>query len=239
MGLRDRFFTPRTARAIMSWRILLGVGGGLAAGFAGLPIGVAIVLGIALYAGSVAAAMPEGPRRPAIDPFTLGEPWRHLVQRSQAAGRKLHDTVDRTDAGPLRDALRSIAQQLDRGIDEGWEIARRGDAIDDAVRRLDPTRLRARLAAAEQRAATAPGPDADAEVASIARQLETADRLREQSDATAASLRLTQTRLDELVARASEVQIGAVPTDRYRHEVDELVVRLEALHQAVQEIRTA
>ena len=38
---------------------------------------------------------------------------------------------------------------------------------------------------------------------------------------------------------ASEVQVGTIDTESYRREVDDLVVRLEALHQAVAEIRTA
>lgn len=239
MGIRDRFFTPQTARAILSWRILLGVGVGAALAIVGLPIGVAIGAGVALYAASVAVAMPTPPRRPVIDPFTLGEPWRQLVQRTQVAGRQLRDTVERTTEGPLRDTLRSIAADLDRGLDEAWAVAQRGDTIDDAVRRLDPTRLRSRLAAAERRAVDEPGPQTDAEIASIRRQLDSADRLRQQSDATAATLRLTQTQLDELVARASEVQVGTVDTASYRRDVDDLVVRLEALHQAVEEIRTA
>lgn len=239
MSLRDRFFTPRTARAILSWRILLGVGAGVAMALAGLPVAVAVGGGIALYAASVAVAMPKPPQRPTIDPFALGEPWRQLVQRSQASGRRLHETVDRASDGPLRDTLAAIAEQLDRGIDEAWAIARRGDEIDDAVRGLDPTGLRSRLATAEQRAAADPTPETAAAVASIQRQLESADRLREQSDAAAASLRLTQTQLDELVARASEIQVGAVDTDAYRREVDDLVIRLEALHQAVEETRTA
>ena len=239
MGFRDRFFTPRTARAILSWRILLGFGVGAALALAGLPIGVAIGVGVALYAASVAMAMPAPVRRPVIDPFTLGEPWRQLVQRSQVAGRQLRDTVERTTEGPLRDTLRAIADELDHGLDEAWAVAQRGDAIDDAVRRLDPTRLRSRLATAERRAGDDPGPQTDAEVASIRRQLDSAARLRQQSDAAAASLRLTQTQLDELVARASEVQVGTIDTESYRREVDDLVVRLEALHQAVAEIRTA
>ena len=239
MGIRDRLFTPQTARAILSWRILLGVGTGVAMAFAGLPVGIAIGIGVALYAASVATALPKPPQRPMIDPFTIGEPWRQLVQRTQTAGRELRATVERASDGPLRDTLRAIADQLDRGVDEAWAIARRGDAIDDAVRRLDPTALRSRLASAERRATTEPSPDAETEVASIRRQLDSADRLRQQSDEAAASLRRTQTQLDELVARANEVLIGTVDTDAYRRDVDDLVIRLEALHRAVEEIRTA
>jgi len=234
MAFRDRFYTPNTAKAILSWRLLLGVGVGIVAGLLGLPIVAAIGVGAAAYAVSVMIAMPRA-TTVAIDPFVLGEPWRRLMQDAQGASRKLHTTVASTTEGPLRSTLQAIADQLEHGLAEAWAVARRGDEIDDAVRRLDPTALRSKLATQRQRAAAAPSPDADAAVASVERQIDTADRLKQHSAETADALRLTQTRLDELVARASEVQVGVVDTDAYRRDVDDLVIKLEALHQAVQE----
>ena len=67
----------------------------------------------------------------------------------------------------------------------------------------------------------------------------TAELLMHQSDETAASLRRTQIQLDELVARAAEVQVGAADTDTYARDVDDLVIQLEALHQAVEETSTS
>jgi hypothetical protein len=244
VGVRDRFFTPTTAKAIMSWRILLGVGVAAVTAVAGLPLGLAIALGAGLYVGSVVAAMPRSRARPAIDPFTLSEPWRRLIQQAQASGRKLRSTIDGLDDGPIREQMRSIAEQLEHGLDEAWQIARRGDEIDEVVRTLDPARLRSKLASlnAESGAgSTQPGersPDVDAAIASVEEQLATADRLKRQSSETAAALRASQIRLDELVARAGEVRIGTVDTAAYAHEVDDVVVRLEALHQAVQETGT-
>jgi hypothetical protein len=239
MGLRDRFFTPKTAKAILSWRILLGVGVGVALGFAGLPVAAAIGLGLVVYAGSVAVAMPRAAKPPAIDPFVLSEPWRQLMQGAQASARKLRATVGNTSSGPLKNTLQDIANQLEHGLGEAWEVAKRGDEIDDAVRRLDPTALRSKLATLSSQAEANPSPEADLAVKSVERQLESADRLKAQSSDTAASLRLTQTQLDELVARASEVRVGAFDTDTYAKDVDDLVIKLEALHQAVQETRTA
>lgn len=237
MGFRDRLLTPTAARAILSWRLVLGIGAGVALALAGLPLAIAVGCGVALYAASVGVALPRAPQRPSIDPFALGEPWRQLVQRAQAADRELRDAVRQMSGGPLRDTLSDIADQVGRGVDEAWAIARRGDEIDDAVRRLEPTALRSRLASAEQRADG--GPDDDAVVTSLRRQLDAAERLRQLSDETASTLRLTQTRLDELVARASEVQVGSVDTESYRRDVDDLVIRLEALHQAIEETERA
>ncbi|MFW2335938.1 hypothetical protein [Ilumatobacter sp.] len=239
MGFRDRFYTPTTAKALLSWRILVGVGVGAALAVAGLPIALAAAAGVGVYAATVVRAMPRGARRPAIDPFVLSEPWRQLIQGAQGSARKLRSTVSSTDDGPLRSTMEGIVDQLEHGLDEAWEIAKRGDEIDDAVRRLDPTALRSKLDTLRGRAEASPSPDADAAVASIERQLATAERLKLQSADTAAALQRTQTQLDELVARASEVRIGAVDTEVYRQEVDDLVIRLEALHQAVEETRSA
>ena len=237
VAFRDRFFTRTTAKAILSWRIALGAVVAVVTALAGLHVGVAVALGVAVYAGSVLAAMPKESRRPSIDPFVLSEPWRQLMRDAQGSGRKLRSTIDGMSDGALRDSLRAIAEQLDRGLDEAWEIAKRGDEIDDIVRNLDPTRLRSRLGALQAQAATSPGPESDAAIASLEKQLATADRLKAQSGQTAATLRNTQIQLDEVVARASEVRAGTAETESYAHAVDELVVQLEALHQAVAEIR--
>ncbi len=208
-------------------------------GVAGLPIGVALGAGAAIYAGSVAVAMPKGAPVATIDPFVLSEPWRQLMQQAQGSGRKLRSTVSTADDGPIKQTMQAVADQLERGLAEAWEVAKRGDEIDDAVRRLDPTALRSKLATLQTQAADDDSPEHAAAIASVERQIETADRLKQQSAATAASLRLTQTQLDELVARASEVRIGTVDTAAYQRDVDDLVIKLEALHQAVEETRTA
>lgn len=239
MGFRDRFYTPTTAKALLSWRILLGLGVGVAVAVAGLPIGVAIGAGVALYAASVGTAMPKGVPQANIDPFVLSEPWRQIMQQAQGAGRKLRSTVASADNGPLKTTMQGIAEQLERGLAEAWAVAQRGDEIDDAVRRLDPTGLRSKLATLQAQAAASPSPEHDAAIASVERQIATTDRLKAQSAETAATLQLTQTQLDELVARANEVQVGAVDTAAYQRDVDELVIKLEALHQAVEETRTA
>jgi len=239
MGFRDRFYTPTTAKALLSWRILVGVGVGAALTVAGLPIAVAVAAGVGVYGATVALAMPKAAKRPRIDPFVLSEPWRQLIQQAQGASRKLRSTVADADDGPLRSTMQSIVEQLEHGLDEAWEIAKRGDEIDDAVRRLDPTALRSKRDTLRRRADESPSPDAEAAVESVERQLGTAERLKQLSADTAAALQRTQTQLDELVARAAEVRIGEVDTEVYRREVDDLVIRLEALHQAVEETRTA
>jgi hypothetical protein len=236
MGFRDRFFTPTTAKAIVSWRIVLGAAAGVAAGLLGVPVLGAIAIGVAVYAGAVVLAMPKAPRTTQIDPFAISEPWRHFVQGAQRSKRRLTETVRATKPGPLHDRLQDIAERLDAGLEEGWLIAKRGDEIDAAIRALDPARLRSRLDTLRMQSSTAPTANLDAAVASVESQLASAERLKELSASTADSLRLTQARLDELVARAAEVSVGTSDTDRFAHDVDDLVLELEGLHQAVREL---
>lgn len=231
MGFRDRFYTPQTAKAILSWRILLGIGVTAGLILVGIAPTFGITLGVVAYSASVAAAMPRD-TRVRIDPFTVQEPWRQFVQGAQRSAAKLHQIVEAASVGPVQGRLASIVAKLNHGLDETWQIARRGHDIDQAVHRIDPTALRSKLNTLQLQGATEA-------IASVEGQLESVDRLKAQSTKTANTLRLAQTRLDELVARAAEVSVGAGDTDAYEHDVEDLVVELEGLRQAIQEIRPA
>jgi hypothetical protein len=232
MSFGDRFFTPQTAKALLSWRILLAGVIGLVAALLGMPPGTAAGLGLAVYAATVLAAMPGGSIRSVIDPFTLSEPWRRFVQSAQRSRAALHDTVRGASEGPLKDRLSDVAGRLDDAIEESWVIAKRGDEIDAAIKRIDPVRLRSQL---DTLRAAGPGEAGAAAVESVESQLASAERLKALSATTADRLRLTQVRLDELVARAAEVSVGRNDSVTYEHDVDNLVIELEGLRQAVAE----
>jgi hypothetical protein len=232
MTFDDRFLTPQTARALLSWRIVLAAMIGLVAALLGMSAGLAAGLGLAIYAATVLAAMPRDPSHRAIDPFALSEPWRRFVQSAQRSRNALHDTLRVAHDGPLKDRLTDIARRLDDAIAESWAIAKGGDEIDAAVKRIDPVRLRAQL---ETLRASETGETTEAAIASVESQLASAERLKASSASTADRLRLTQARFDELVARAAEVSVGRTDSDVYENDVDNLVIELEALRQAVAE----
>jgi len=236
MGFRDRFFAPATARALMSWRVLLGGAVGVASWFLGLDPVAAAAVGVGTYGVSILTAMPKSPRS-RIDPFAISEPWRHFVQGAQRSRRSLREAVNAASDGPLKARLGDIAERLEQAVEESWAIAKRGDEIDAAVTRIDPVRLRSRLDTLTKGSASASAQGDLAEaVSSLEGQLASADRLKAMSASTADRLRLTQARLDELVARAAEVSVGTSDTDTYEHDVDNLVVELEGLRLAVAEI---
>lgn len=231
MGSSDRSPSwQRTGSPIIAGVVALAVSLAIPGGSttSAIIIALAVAAGIAL-AGRRARSRAAAP--PPIDPFTISEPWRQFVQGAQRSRQRLRATVDATKAGPIRDRLTGIAERLDRAIEQSWDIARRGDEIDAAIGRIDPVRLKAQLDVLGQGA----GADHDSAQASIESQLASADRLKALSAAAVGRLRLSQARLDELVARASEVSVGTSDTDTYEHDVDDLLIDLEGLRQAVAE----
>lgn len=232
MSFGDRLFTPQTAKALLSWRILLAAVIGVVAGVLGLNPATAVGLGLAVYATTVLAAMPPGRTTSTFDAFTLSEPWRWFVQGAQRSRAALHATLRGASDGPLKERLTEIAGRLDSAIEESWVIAKRGDEIDEAIKRIDPVRLRSQL---ETLRASGTGDSGAAAIESVESQLASAERLKALSASTADRLRLTQARIDELVARAAEIIVGRTDGATYEHDVDNLVIELEGLRQAVAE----
>ncbi len=104
------------------------------------------------------------------------------------------------------------------------------------MKALDPTRLRSQLGTLQGQADSAPSANLTAAIESVQSQLATADRLKALSATTADQLRLNEARLDELCARAAEVSVGSSDTDSFASDVDDLVLELEGMRQALQEL---
>ena len=185
-------------------------------------------------------AMPQRPDAGAgrVDPFTVSEPWRQFVQGAQRARRRFQDTVAQHQAGPLHDRLQTSPTRLDAGLAEGWAVAKRGHEIDAAVRRLDPTR--AALAAGHaagpgRRARRSANLDGRHRVgASSSWPPPTASRrCRRRPPTSCASTRPASTSCAPGPPRSAS---AASDTDTFAHDVDDLVLELEGLRQAVQEL---
>jgi chromosome segregation ATPase len=161
-----------------------------------------------------------------IDPFTLGDPWRRHVAAAIAAKKRYDAMLRGLDAGPLRVRLAEIGQQLDRAVRECWDIARHGDSLDDSIRSLDGPGLRARLERATD----------DVAVESLRNQLASLDRIRTSRNDAEARLHLLQTRLGEIPSQAAEMRAGVDHTAELGTAVDDVVVQLQALTQAVAEL---
>jgi hypothetical protein len=231
-SFRDRFFTPPVARAMTSplGIVLAGVGAGIGL-VTGLGIPGAIGLAVVAWGGRVAAAIPRGDKRSAeIDPFALKEPWRRYVQGSLGAQARFQRTVEATPDGPLRVRLADIGTRLERGIDEVWLVACRGNDIDAGLATLDVREAQTELARLDQEPA---GSHTAATRDALAAQLATAARMQAVSTDARDRLRLLDARFDELVARAVELSVSG--SAGLGDDVDTLVSEMESLRQALEE----
>jgi hypothetical protein len=203
---------------------------------------IAILIGLAVAIGAIviglkvrraARAAPGSATRPRtskgrIDAFAVGEPWRHHVAAVLSTQRRFGGIVAGLPEGPIRARMADIGRQIEHSVDECWQIAQRGDHLDDTIRQLDGARLQSDL----DRATT------DAQRTSLRAQLDSVDRVRSARDQTDQRLRDLQTRLGELVTEAAEVSTGMDRTAELGSAVDDVVIQLQALNQAVDEVNT-
>ncbi len=238
LSFRDRFFTPKVARAIVSPGAIVSTAAGASVGILTGNAVVAVGLAVAGFVTWVAAAIPRKPRKDRIDPFTLSEPWRRLTTETLAARDRFRNTVRRTEPGPIRERLDALVDQIDESVDEAWETARAGHALSDAYGRIDAAAVGREL---ERVRSASPSDARDRTLASLERQLDTATRMRETVTTTEAQLRLLNERLDESVAQCIELSVGIYQPERFDQVSGSLVHindELEALRGAVAETRS-
>jgi len=235
MSFRDRFFTPRVARATTSPSAILATGGGAAAGMlVGGPIG-ALIGGLGAYAVRVLAAVPRAPKHPGTDIRGLVDPWRSLMVGVIDARRPFDRAVSSVRPGPLRDRLGEVGTRLDTAVDEAGRIARAGNLLTSGRKQIDVPAIRQDLDLAR----SAPPTDRTAAtIRAVEAQLESAGRLDRTIADTVDQLRLLDARLDETVTRT--VELAATQADSsdlggIGPEVESIVSELESLRQAVEE----
>lgn len=192
---------------------------------------VPVIVGLVVLAVGAVALLARSrrrslPRKAAIDPFTLSEPWRRHVAAAQATQRRYREIIRTIPDGPLRDRLREIDTQVDHAVEECFGIARRGDDLDDALARFDTGSLNRQL----ENSADEPTK------ASVGSQLASAARIRSTRNDIDSRLRLLTTRMGELVAQAAEVSVGADTTAELGSGVDDVVTQLEALRLALTDL---
>lgn len=241
--LRGRFFTRRTAEAIMAPSSILAAGAGAAAGI--LAVGgwpVAVAAGAGAYAAAVALRMPRRRARPTsdIDPDRLREPWRYYVREALAARRRFDESVASADEGPLRERLETISERVGDGVAECWRIARRGQELEEALAKIGSVReLEQRIADLRAK----PTSETNARlVEALAGQVETYRRIERTAADARARIQLMEARLDEAVARAVELRLSTTADPALEPQlgglgadVDDIVTEMEALRRGLDE----
>jgi hypothetical protein len=239
-SFRDRFLTPKVARAITSPSAILATGAGAAVGVLafGNPLG-AVVLGLGAFAVRVLAAVPRAPRRPGVDLRQLQDPWHSIMREILDAQRRFDRAVAGIRPGPLRDRIAEVGERLSVAVDEAWRTAQAGQSLSAARAQIDGGRIHAELAATR----SAPRTErSEQTIAAIEAQLAATERM----DRTIADaydrLRLLDARIDETVTRAVELSVSQSDDASLAglgDEVDSIVGDMEALRQAVEETRAA
>ena len=244
----------RLARALLSPLALtagIGVGGALIA--SGQTAG-GLVGGALAWAGAVLLSLrrsrSDGQRSQRratsdrVDPFAVGEPWRRYVQSSQSARTRFASAIDATAPGPLRDRLESIGERINEAAREVWVVAKDGHALNGALKAVNVTEINQRVivaTAALESAAAERLPSLQASLDSALARQQSAQRLGAQRATLEDRLRELDGKLDELSARGVELSVsgstsGADPSlDSLRSDVDDVLIEMEALRQAIAE----
>ncbi|MCU1364647.1 MAG: hypothetical protein JWN39_286 [Ilumatobacteraceae bacterium] len=240
LSFRDRFYSPKVARAVLSPFSILLFGVATAIGIVvGLPIVAAAGIGVLAYVGKVAFAIPRNPDANHIDPFSLKDPWRSYVQSALTAKLRFDRTVATTSSGPLKDHLKQLGDRLQEGIEESWRIASRGNDIDGALANLNTAQAEAELKQLQTQQQQAGSADIASTIESLQAQISSGTRMQQVSMSTRNRLRLLDARFDELVARAVEVSVGSGDSDVLGNDVNDLVNDLEGLRQAIDDTKRA
>lgn len=237
--LPERFKNRGTANAIMAPSAILLAGIGAAIGIiTGLGIGGAIALAAVGWLGRVATLLTWGGGHNRIDPMSVADPWRTFVRQALDAQRRYAKAVSTASPGPLRDRLKEIGDRVDSGVQECWQISRRGDQLVDAIGNLDVAGTRQDLDTAKQAAKATPGDSQAGTVTALQAQLDSADRIIKVARDTQDKVRLLDARLDEAVARAVELSVRAQDVGELGglgNDVDSLVSDLESLRLGLDE----
>jgi len=229
------------ARALLSplgaAALVVGAAGGwLAAGAPGAVLGALLLLGLRVGLGLSGARTPRPGR---IDPFAVGEPWRHYVQDALQAQRRFHQAVQRAQRGPLLDRLREIEARVDTGVQEVWEVATRGHALLKARNTVKPDVIRREMAALEARSLLSTEPSTlEHTREALQAQLDAAERLERVILDADSRLQLITARLDEAATRTVELAVGTgddVVLAGLGDQIDGMVLEMEALRQAIEE----
>lgn len=247
LSFRDRFFSPPVGRALTSPSAILALGAGAAIGVLATiatggvaAIAGGLVGGVLGYGGRIAVAIPRKGSGPTIDPFGVDEPWRHAVRDAIRARTRFSEALTTFRSGPLRDTLHTLQDQLDRAVEEVWEVAKQGHVIAAARKRIDDREIQWELqrAASQIPAGGEASPTQARTVASLNAQLESGRRMDSLMASTYDELGLLNARLDESVTQAIELSVtnrsgGLAPVGS---QVDDIVDQLSSLRQAMADV---
>ena len=244
LSFRDRFFSPPVAHAVTSPSGILAFGAGaavgvLAVGVAPVAIPAALVGGLVAYGARVALALPKKGSGERIDAFSVNEPWRSAIKDAQQAQKGFADAVKSFAPGPLKESLTGVAAQLDEAVSECWRVAKQGQIVADARKRINDREAKWELQQAQYAIAQGgPNETQQRTIDALEAQLATAARMDAMVKSTQDQLNLINARMDESVTRAVELSVTNRISDAgpLTQEVGAIVDDLENLRKAIEDV---
>lgn len=150
------------------------------------------------------------------------------------ARRQFDVIVQQTPPGSLRDRLSGLAPQIDAGVLAVWHVVQRMMRLEALIATLDPDRARDQLKTARR------DPAVDAEhLEALAHRFGYVQQLLNSHEEARRQLPVIEARMASAVAAAAVFTLTA-PTleiEHLRHQLDEVVIELDALAQAAAELR--
>jgi hypothetical protein len=237
--LPEQWKSRKAGDAVMAPSAIVLAGAGAAAAIVGgLPALAVVGVGALVYLARVTMLLPRRPRGERIDTMTIADPWRAYVNEALDAQRRYRKAVSAASPGPMRDRLIEIGGRIDDGVNECWRIARRADALVDAINNLDAPQAARDLEAAKRDARDAPSESQQETVKALQAQVDSAERLIGIARDAQDKLKLLDARLDEAVARAVELSITAEDVGELGDvggDVESVVSEMETLRQSLEE----
>lgn len=240
MTLKDRLFRRSTADLMTGPGGILAAGGGAAVAIVtGLGPLAAVAAGAAAWAGRVGVGLARRPlvtEQPKLQRPTLREPWARYADEALASRDRFHETAEGA-GGAAGERMSAMTERIDRGVEAIFSVAARAQVLEDARRQLDPTSALSDLESLRADSTAADRPAVRRTIESLEAQVSAAQRVDAELVDTADQLGLLDARLDEAVTRAVELSVQGSPDlaglDR---EVDDMVLDMEALRQAIHAI---
>mgnify|MGYP000023422022 CR=1 FL=1 len=214
-------------------------------------VAAAVLMGAALPVAAVAGGLAWGARigfelvrdrDERVDAFALGDPWKRFVIDAQNAQTRYRRAVRRSRSGPLKERLEELGGRIDQAVMECWRVACQGNNLGGALRQLETDRVEAELAQARRDLRETRGGSSaslKATVEALEAQMRSAERLAEVWRSSRDRLRVLNAQLDEAVARAVELSVGAggsvAAFGGLSDQVAEVVSDMESLRQALEE----
>lgn len=252
---------PALVRAALSPTAIAATAVGAGIGVADHSLPVAIVLAVVGWSGRMVAAMVARRRReraalprPApLDPWSVPEPWRALVQQAASSQTRFDQVLDTWPPGPLSDRVRGLRPAFYREFAAVGTIAAHGAALGGwtgaplpaggpsqqaLAEELERTRVE-RVALGER--ADGRGAELSRREEAIASQIRAAHAARQASESVHDRLRTIVARLDESVTHLYTLSVEAGDgggIDSVSSVLLDLDDQLESLRAGVAEART-